>query len=72
MGIDFFRPKILTHVSGFSVGLQNNFHEFIAWYHGFTAKFILQLFCYNFMIKLGKFIFRTKKSLKKSKSISGM
>ena len=54
MGIDFFRPKILTHVSGFPVGLRNNFHEFIAWYHGFTAKF-------NFMIKLGKFIFRTKK-----------
>ena len=64
MGIDFFRPKILTHFSGFSVGLHNYFYGFIAWYHGFTAKYILQLFCYDFMIKSGKFIFRSKKSKK--------
>ena len=42
VGIDFFRPTILTHFSGFSVGLHNNFSESIAWYHGFTAKFIIQ------------------------------
>ena len=61
MGIDFFRPKILTHFSGFSLELHNNFYEFIAWYHVFTTKFILEQFFSDFMIKLGKFIFRSKK-----------
>ena len=66
MGIDFFRPKILTDFSVFALGFKIIFMN--------SSRDIMGLppnsFFSDFMIKLGQFIFRSKKSLKKSKSIS--